>query len=173
MEENESQYWCLERTILWLYGFNDYWYLAWWQVVSSVGTKIHSVLQADLEAILQLKSHDRIMCYGSFYAGGGILSRSLLSMSVDDNSIICLRNFNSPPTHTLFLTKERSVNISFELSWINTLRILKMRSGLKLSDQIPNRVGCFVNVERRNAITFSAHIVSVKATQGLSLPSAR
>lgn len=48
-----------------------------------------------------------------------------------------------------------------------------MRSGLKLSDQIPNRVGCFVNVERRNAITFSAHIVSVKATQGLSLPSAR
>lgn len=73
------------------------------------------MLQADLEAILQLKSHDRIMCYGSFYAGGGILSRSVLSMSVDDNSIICLRNFNSPRTHP-FPDKERSVNISFELS---------------------------------------------------------
>lgn len=72
--------------------------------------------RGDLEAILQLKSHDRIICYGSFYAGGGILSRSLLSMSVDDNSIICLRNFNSPHIHTLFLTKEKSMNISFEPS---------------------------------------------------------
>lgn len=103
--KNESQYWCLERTILWLYGFNDCWYLAQWQVVSSTGTKVHSVLRGDLGAILQLKSHDRIICYGSFYAGGGILSRSLLSMSVDDNSIICLRNFNSP--HATFSLQRR------------------------------------------------------------------